>query len=171
MVFAPGSITSAGFINGTSFDSEIASFFGLSLGLEDESISSSPVDPTSVVPFSPGASTDHVTWGFDNPTTGAHNLLSGLQSSVLLVHSPFHPVFGFGSGSDSGHGGSPWSTSAPGSNPVPVPGDIPVSSDPESSSIILLGSALFAIAAASRRRFTHKYRAGTERTISPTPHA
>ena len=169
--FAPGSITSAGFINGTSFDSEIASFFGLSLGPEDESISGSPVDPTSVVPFSPGASTDHVTWGFDNPTTGAHNLLSGLQSSVLLVHSPFHPVFGFGSGSDSGHGGSPWSTSAPGSNPVPVPGDIPVSSDPESSSIILLGSALFAIAAASRRRFTHKYRAGTERTISPTPHA
>src|SRR6184192_2062779 len=36
--FAPGSITSAGFINGTTYDSEIFSFFGLSLGAEDESI-------------------------------------------------------------------------------------------------------------------------------------
>src|SRR5439155_7985068 len=139
--FAPGSITSAGFVNGTTYDSEITSFFGLPLGAEDERISGSPIDPTSVVPLISDPSTDHVTWGFDNPTTHAHELLSGLQSSVLLVHSPFHPVFVFVSGSDIVHGGSPSTTSAPGSNPVPLPGDIPVSSDPESSSIILFGSA------------------------------
>ena len=149
--FAPGSITSAGFINGTTYDSEIFSFFGLSPGAEDETIKGSSVDPTSVVPASPDSSTDHVTWGFDNPTTHAHELLSGLQSSVLLVHSPSPPVFGFGSGSDSGHGGSPWNTNALGSNPVPVPGHTP-----EPSSIILFGSTLFALATLARRRFMHK---------------
>jgi len=145
--YTPGALTSDGFVAGTTFDSEASSLFGLSLGKEDESISGTPVDPASVVPLVPGGTTDHVTWGFD--TSSTHNLTSGLQSSVLFVTSPLPPVFGFSSSSDAGHGGSPWNTRAVGSNPVPVPGI------PEPASVVLLGSALFAIGASARRRSSH----------------